>query len=121
MAKPGLLSRHDVKKFDSVFVFRSPDHPKLRDENQTGCLRDCQVESPEMSYGQLLRTAEFAPALGEIKGYSIADLSEAICCCKASHDLHRDPSSHPAGSGMNWGMGRHSFVYPPSSDHWFSL
>jgi hypothetical protein len=29
MAKPGLFSRHDVKKFDSVFIFRSPDHPKL--------------------------------------------------------------------------------------------
>jgi hypothetical protein len=101
MAKPGLLSRHDVKKFDSVFISRCPDHPKLRDENQTGCLRHCQVESPEMSYKQLLRTAEFAPALGEIKGYPIADLFEAICCCKASHDLHRDPSGHSAGSGMN--------------------
>jgi hypothetical protein len=80
MAQPGLLSCHDVKKFDSVFVSHSPDHPKLRDENQTGCLRDCQVESPEMSYGQLLRTAEFAPALGQIKGYSVANLFAAICC-----------------------------------------
>jgi hypothetical protein len=33
-----------------------------------------------MSYGQRLCTAEFTPALGQIKGYSIADLFEAICC-----------------------------------------
>jgi hypothetical protein len=74
-----------------------------------------------MSYGQRPCTAEFTPALGQIKGYSIANLFEAICCCKASHDLDRDPSGHPAGSGLNWEMSRHSFVYPPSSDHWFSL
>ena len=80
MAQPGLLSCRDVKKFDSAFVFRSPDHPKFRNENQTGCLRDCQVESPKMSYGQRLCTAEFAPALGQIKGYSIANLFEAIGC-----------------------------------------
>jgi hypothetical protein len=29
MAQPGLLSCRDVKKFDSAFVFRSPNHPKL--------------------------------------------------------------------------------------------
>jgi hypothetical protein len=104
MAQPGLLSCRDVKKFNSAFVFRSPDHPKFCNENQTGCLRDCQVESPEMSYGQCLCTAELAPALGQIKGYSIANLFEAICCGKASPDLHRDPSGHPAGSGLNRGM-----------------
>jgi hypothetical protein len=29
MAKPGLLSCRDVKKFDSAFVSRCPDHPNL--------------------------------------------------------------------------------------------
>ena len=42
---------YDAKKFDSVFVFRSPDHPNLRDENQTGRFRDCQVETPELPMG----------------------------------------------------------------------
>ena len=51
MAEPGPLSWHDAKKFDSEFVFRGPDHLNLRDENQTGRLRDCQVEAPATSYG----------------------------------------------------------------------
>jgi len=33
-----------------------------------------------MSYGQHLCTAEFAPAIGQVKGYSIANLFEAIYC-----------------------------------------
>ena len=60
------------KKFDSVFIPRGPDHPDLRDENGTGCFRDCQIEIPKTSYGQHVCAAEFAPALREVKGYPIA-------------------------------------------------
>ena len=80
MAEPGPLSCRDAKKFDSEFVFRGPDHPNLRDENRTGRLRDCQIEIPETSYGQHLCAAEFAPALGQVKGHPIANMLEAICC-----------------------------------------
>ncbi len=55
-----------------------PDHPNLRDENRTGRLRDCQIEIPETSYGQRLYAAEFAPALGQVKGYPMANMLEAI-------------------------------------------
>src|SRR2546425_9298993 len=75
-----LLACRNAKKFDSVFVFRGPDHPNPRDENRRGRLRDCQVEIPETSYRQHQCAAEFAPALGQVKGHPIANMLEAICC-----------------------------------------
>ncbi len=78
MAEPGLFSCRDAKKFDSVCVFRDPDHPNLREENRTGRLMDCQVEIQETSYGQHLLAAEFAAALGQVKGYPIADMLQTI-------------------------------------------
>ena len=80
MAQPGQFSCRDAKEFDSVFVFRGPDHLNLRDENQTRRLRDCQVEIPETSYGQHLCAAEFAAALGQVKGHPITNMLKAICC-----------------------------------------
>ncbi len=62
MAQPGSLSCRDAKKLDSIFAFRGPDYPNLRDENRTGRLRDGQVEIPEAPSGQQVCAAEFAPA-----------------------------------------------------------
>ena len=45
-----------------------------------GRLRDCQVEIPETSYRQHQCAAEFAPALGQVKGHPVANMLEAICC-----------------------------------------
>ena len=39
---------------------------------------DCQVEIQETSYGQHLLAAEFAAALGQVKGYPIADMLQTI-------------------------------------------
>ena len=55
-----------------------PDDPNLRNADRTGGLRDGQLEALETSYGQHLGTGDFAPAFGQVKGHTMADMLEVL-------------------------------------------
>jgi hypothetical protein len=111
----------DQKELDSVFVFHGPDHPNFQDQNRIGRLGDRQVEIPETSHRQDECAADFAPALGQVKDRSIANVLEAIYCCNAHLDLNRGPLSLSAVSGLDRGLGYQSFVCLSPFGHWVLL